>query len=106
MLDVGKNINGDWVAAFAVPDGSNGVVGTDISVDNGASWRPAESPYDLGKTEPKNVTVRAKFVDGTTSQTAFMSRPRWPTFAAVAIGAAFAICLIIIFEFTSRRRGR
>jgi hypothetical protein len=104
MLDVGKDLNGDWVAAFAIPDAMSGIVGTDISVDNGVNWRPAESPYRLGKTEPANVAIRAKFADGTTSQTAFKTTATRPLAAVIALGAAFAVCLIIIFEFTLRRR--
>ena len=106
-LDVGKGMDGDWLAAWNMTAGLADVHDTEISTDNGISWRPAASPLPAWQ----NAAVER---DHTRHRRARQPHPSkvqehrawWQILAAAAAGALASLILIFILKLISRRRGR
>jgi hypothetical protein len=106
MFDVGQNIDGEWLAAFSATSEDNEIQSTEISIDSGRTWRPAESPYRLGMTEPTSVLLRATDDAGNAAVARYRSRSSLQMIIAMLIGALVAVSLIGLLNLISRRCAR
>jgi len=97
-LDVGRDENGDWLAAWNTGSGLAEVKSVQISTDNGASWRPAQSPYRLGAIAPTSVLVRATDAAGQVIEAKYAHRAWQQILFAIVIGLLLGAVIILIAE--------
>lgn len=96
ILDIGKDENGDWLAAWS-GNGLGEINNAEISTDHGASWRPAASPYQLGKNRPDNVLLRATDASGKIVEAGYAHRSGRQILFAMLIGLLTAGLIVGIF---------
>lgn len=103
-LDVGKSEDDKWIAAFSASDSQTDVSQTEISVDGGKNWRPAESPYLLGADRPAQVLARAYDQAGNVGLATFSSGPNnWARILAALVGIFCALAIIVFSTLNSRK---
>jgi hypothetical protein len=95
ILDVGKDADGGWVAAFTASDKDSGYDRAEISIDGG-TFRPAQSPYRLGKTSPGIVTLRVYDRAGNARDITKNLRTGFHMSLPAALAAVIVVVLLLI----------